>query len=134
MIWVSCRLISQEFAVYRGFKLLYRSYTKEGEVLLSTTDPNIAAELDFQERNGNFSGRVPKEQVTEFSTEKWMGELDGTTVYIWSESDDEYGIETDCTLAEKWNLQRVDKLDWGGAVPKSAMTRVWCERRTWKNP
>ncbi len=101
---------------------------------MSTYDPSVAVELGFHERDGKFSGWVPKEQVAEFSTEKWWGELDGIKVFIRSESEDEYSIETDCTLGEKWNLQRVDKHDWVGSVPKSAMTRVWSERYTWEHP
>lgn len=127
---MSWRLLSRDYAFYRGMKLEYLSSNQQGQVLLATDDPTFAAEAGFVCQSDGCHGWVSESEITEFVRESWWGELDGVKVLISAENDDEYSIISSRPLPG-WNLQREDKHEWGGSIPKSAVTKVWRETHSW---
>ncbi len=111
--------------------MVYESYNAVGDVLLSTDDPLIAAELNFRKNgDGEFLAWVPNSEVAEFFRETWLGEIDGRKVVIECERNDEYSINTQSSVVGiRWGLRQVDKMDWAGRVPKTACTNVTCQRK-----
>lgn len=131
-IVLSWKWLSRSFALYSGFKLVYESYNMSGEVLLSTDNPQIAAELGFQiKKDGSYLGWVPHAEVDEFSTERWWGEVAGETVFLTGEEGDEYSVQTTRTIGVRWNLVEAERGTWVGRIPRTAFARVWCEKTTW---
>lgn len=129
--WLTLR-----FATYRGYRLAVKENFKR-RVKLYTANPAIGRELGFAPHpTGVFMGWVPLREVTELTKETLLGELDGKRVWILGEEGDQYYIQTreGRTIAAKWGLEEVDRGEWGGCVPKSALSRVWHEVNWLKRP
>lgn len=126
-----------EFAQYRGFRFLVRDREGLVQVLLVTDNSSMGREVGFHPNaQGEYTGWVSMQDITQLSNESWFGELDGQTVWILGEQGDHYHVHTrgGTDLATKWGLDEVDRNEWGGTVPKGAISQVWSNVRWVKPP
>lgn len=124
------RLLSQVCVTYRGHTFVLKSKGIPPDLRLLTFDASVAAQVGFEPHpSGGFIGHVPFNQVAEVFTDTWWGMLHGEKVLIRSESGDHYDIESESPEnAQRYGFRRLDKLTWGGLVPKADLTKVWSTR------
>lgn len=125
------QLRSGRFVVYRGHKLKLQREGPAGRLVVLVDDPSVAAALGFEESNvASYVGSVVTAEVEAMFWEGWYGLLDGVKVFIDLEEGDHYSILTeDASIGRRWNLSRLDQIDWQGSVPRSAITKIWSERK-----
>lgn len=129
---MSKRWLRNATAVYHGVRVTYHSsWAEKGECLLSTTDPDLARALNFSPSDeGRYRKWVSMSEVEDFIEETWWGFLEGRKVLLEAEDGNHFWVYTaSASLADRWNLEQIDKHDFSGPVPKTAFSSTWCERK-----